>query len=147
VSKAIRLVSLALLLALLAAILVCALAPSSYMAEMPFIPNWLGIWGDANPNFRNMPVFAVFSGLLFFVAAAYYQPPACHYCLWQLALGAFLATAALGAALECVQTWIPSRWADPLDVIWSILGAVVGASASLTVKQIVDATCRTVQRS
>lgn len=37
------------------------------MSELPLIPTWLGAWADANPNFRNMPVFAVFAALLFFV--------------------------------------------------------------------------------
>lgn len=115
---------------LLLAIAICSLAPSSYMTEIPFIPTWLGTWADANPNFRNMPVFAALAALLFFVVT-FYQPLVTRYGRWRLAFAAFIATALLGAALEVAQLLIPGRIADPMDVLWMTLGAFVGASAAL----------------
>jgi VanZ family protein len=40
----------------------------------------------------------------------------------------FCAAAVLGALLEVLQLLLPHRWADPMDVFWSVLGAFVGAS-------------------
>ncbi len=150
VAKTVRFILLALTLALLAAIAVCALAPSSYMTELPFIPQWLGEWADRNPNFRNMPVFAIFSALLFFVWSLLFptsdiRPPASglshlptsdptsyprlatRYGRWRLAFGAFLATALLGILFEVAQILIPGRVADWHDVLWASLGALTGA--------------------
>ncbi len=95
------------------------------MTELPFIPTWLGTWADTNPNFRNFPVFAIFAALLFFVVT-FYQPLVTRYNRWRLAFGAFAATALLGALLEVAQARIPGRWADPFDVMWCALGALVG---------------------
>lgn len=125
-AKSLKLVFIALTLALLVAIAVCALSPSSYMTEIPFIPTWLATWADANPNFRNFPVFAAFAALLFLVVT-FYQRPVTRYGRWRLAFGAFFATALLGALLEAFQLLLPGRWADPMDVTWMTLGAFAGA--------------------
>jgi VanZ family protein len=111
--------------ALLAAILICALAPSSYMTELPFIPQWLGEWADKNPNFRNFPVFAALSALLFFVVT-FYQRLVTRYGRWRIALGVFAATGLLGIVLEVAQILIPGRVADWHDVLWASLGALAG---------------------
>jgi len=37
------------------------------MREMAWIPGWIGEWADRNPNFRNFPVFAALSAVLFLV--------------------------------------------------------------------------------
>jgi len=132
---------------LLLAILTCALAPSSYMAELPFIPQWLGEWADRNPNFRNFPVFAAFAALLFLVFSflppptddcqlptsdtTRYQLVTTGYRRWRLAFGVFLVTAFFGVALELMQRTLPGRWPDPWDVMWSTLGALAGAVASV----------------
>jgi hypothetical protein len=67
VAKAFRWGSLALTLALLVAIVVCSLTSPPNMREMWWIPAWLGEWADRNPNFRNFPVFAALSAVLFLV--------------------------------------------------------------------------------
>lgn len=144
-SVILRASAISLTLALLAAIAVCALAPSPNMTELPFIPDWLGTWADRNGNFRNFPVFAVFAALLFFVlrffrlptadcrlntsnpAFTRHQQPATRYGRWRIAVGAFAATALLGVALEALQLLLPNRHADPMDLLWMTLGAFVGA--------------------
>jgi len=119
---------------LLLAILTCALAPSSNMREMWWIPQWLGEWADKNPNFRNMPVFAAFTFVLFFVWSSF-RPSnrtseAPKHCLVRLAFGVFVATALLGILLEVLQLLLPNRWADWRDVCWSVSGAFAGALAA-----------------
>lgn len=121
-----RLCAIAAVLALLAAIAVCALSPSSYMTEIRFIPSWLATWADANPNFRNMPVFTALAAMVYIVVT-FYQPLVTSYGRWRLAFGAFAASSLLGALLEVAQARIPGRWADPFDVMWSAFGALVGA--------------------
>jgi hypothetical protein len=64
---AMRIWAIAAATALLAAIATCSLAPSPNMREMAWIPAWLGEWADRNPNFRNFPVFAALSAVLFLV--------------------------------------------------------------------------------
>jgi VanZ family protein len=124
-----RFLVVAAVIILLAAIAVCALSPSSYMSEIRFIPSWLATWADANPNFRNMPVFAALAALVYIVVT-FDQPLATRYGLWRLAFGAFIGTTLLGVALEALQLLLPGRWADPLDVMWSALGALVGVSVA-----------------
>jgi glycopeptide antibiotics resistance protein len=126
VAKAFRCGSLALTLALLAAILICALAPSPNMREMAWIPGWIGEWADRTPNFRNMPVFAALSALLCFVVTLY-QPLVTRHGRWRIAFGVFVATGLLGIALEALQLLLPHRWADWVDVFWSVAGAFFGA--------------------
>jgi glycopeptide antibiotics resistance protein len=114
---------------MLVAILFCALAPSPVMREVIWIPTWLADWADRNGSFRNFPVFAVFAALLF-VVATFDQQLVSRYGRWRLAFGAFIVTALLGFALEALQLLLPGRWADPMDVFWSALGALTGAVAA-----------------
>jgi len=60
-----RFFAIAAAIILLAAIAVCSLTSSPSMSELPFIPTWLGTWADRNGNFRNFPVFAALSAVLF----------------------------------------------------------------------------------
>lgn len=130
VTLSLRLFSLALTLALLAAIATCALAPSPNMREMVWIPQWLGEWADRNPNFRNFPVFAVFSGLLFFVFGVFRLNTAT--CKLKTALRAALCASALGVLLEVLQLlFLSNRHFDWADIGWSTSGAFVGAIFAL----------------
>jgi glycopeptide antibiotics resistance protein len=125
VANSLKFVFFALALALLAAILICALASSPNMREMWWIPEWVGDWADRNGNFRNMPVFAVFTALLFFVFSAFRLPTANR--ILPTALRAAVCASALGVALEALQLLLPNRHADPMDLLWMTLGASVGA--------------------
>jgi VanZ family protein len=125
---ALRFLVIAAAIISLAAIAICALAPSAYMSEIPFIPTWLGTWADANPNFRNFPVFAMFAALLF-LALRFFQLPTENRTL-NTALRAAVCASALGLLLEALQLLLPGRHADPMDVLWSAFGAFVGASAA-----------------
>jgi VanZ family protein len=80
-----------------------------------------------------MPVFAAFAALLFLVFSVL---PSSFYSSLKLkfqpfsfrtALRVAVCASALGALLEVAQLLLPHRWADPMDVFWSVLGAFVGA--------------------
>ena len=115
----------------------CSMLHAHPMREVIWIPSWLGEWADRNGNFRNFPVFAAFAALFFFVVT-FYQRLVTRYDQWQLAFGAFLATALLGILLEAAQLLLPHRWADPMDIVWSSLGAFVGALVAWLVARFVS---------
>lgn len=125
---------LTLLLAFLASIAICALAPSPNMREMVWIPAWLGEWADRNPNFRNFPVFAAFSALLFCVFGLFSLNTG--NCELKTALRAAVCGSALGVLLEVAQLLLPHRWADWRDVFWSVSGACLGALAACFIAMI-----------
>ena len=102
------------------------------MREMAWVPSWLGEWADEYPNFRNFPVFAALSALLFFVATLY-QPLVTRYGRWRIAFGVFVATGLLGIALEALQLLLPHRWADWRDVFWSVAGTFAGAIVAVII--------------
>jgi len=144
VAKILGIGSLALTLALLAAIATCSLAPSPNMREMAWIPQWLGEWADRNPNFRNFPVFAALAALLFLVFSVL---PSSFYSSLKLkfqpfsfrtALRAAVCASALGILLEVAQLFLPHRWADWRDVFWSVAGAFAGALVALIIACFVD---------
>jgi hypothetical protein len=126
--------------ALLAAIVYCALAPSSHMRELWFIPEWLGRWADRNPTFRNFPAFALLSAAMFAAWSLVRPLPAAPAWDWRVVFGAninrmlacALVVGLLGVALEFLQPHFRLRPREPslLDVSWSVAGAFVGAFAS-----------------
>ncbi len=117
--------------ALLAAIAYCVLGPYSHMSRIWWIPDWVGNWADRHPFFRNFPPFAFLSFVLF-VVVTFYTRLVTRYGRWQLALGVFVATALLGTSLEFLQQLVPDRaaYAHPRQIMWSIVGAFVGAFGS-----------------
>jgi VanZ family protein len=132
VAKTLRIGSLVLTFALLAAIATCSLAPSPNMREMAWIPGWIGEWADKNPNFRNMPVFAALSALIVLVVTSYPRL-ATRYGRWHLAFGAGVATALLGVSLEVLQLlFLPNRHFDWADIVWMTTGAFGGASVAFS---------------
>jgi hypothetical protein len=132
-----------LTLALLAAIFVCSLAPSPNMREMAWIPGWIGEWADRNPNFRNFPVFAALSAVLFLVFNTSHAVAASREggfvfgslslntanCKLKTALRAAVCASALGALLEVAQLlFLSNRHFDWADIGWMSSGALVGAA-------------------
>jgi glycopeptide antibiotics resistance protein len=45
------------------------------------------------------------------------------------ALLAAAAVSVAGVVLECLQLALPGRFFDPMDILWSVLGAVAGSLA------------------
>jgi hypothetical protein len=106
----------------------CSSASSPDMREIPVLPDFLAAWANANPTFRNFPAFGLLSVLLVFVG---------NLCrgarevrgLIASALVAAAAVSVAGVVLECLQLALPGRFFDPMDIFWSVLGAVAGSFA------------------
>jgi len=110
------------------------------MREVWFIPTWLGVWADRNPNFRKFPAFGLLSAAIFAAWSLVWPLPAASALNWGEVFGAninrMLACAwvvgLLGVALEFIQPYFRLRPREPslLDVSWSVAGAFVGAFAA-----------------
>jgi hypothetical protein len=128
---ALRLAAIVTAILLLAAIVYCALAPSSHMREVWFIPTWLGVWADQNPNFRNFPAFAALAALLFLALRSMrsHLPALSRLGWFDLALFAAVVAGVIGVALELLQPEfrLRSREASFEDISWSVAGAFAGA--------------------
>jgi VanZ family protein len=109
------------------------------MTELPFIPTCVGEWADRNGNFRNFPVFAAFAALLFFALRLFHLPNENR--TLNTALRAAVCASALGLLLEAIQLLLPGRHADPMDVMWSILGALVGVTIASAGFRLVSDSC------
>jgi len=110
------------LIGVLGAVVWCGLAPSPDMAELGWMPRWLGRWANENPTFRNFPAF----GLL---AAAIYSSGFVPLESGRGALAFFsaVASSAVALAVELSQLLLPTRFFDPDDIAWSMAGALSGA--------------------
>jgi hypothetical protein len=95
-------------------IAVLALRPSPYLTELAWMPEELARWADAHGRLRNLPAFFLLCLALL---------PALG-----LRLGGAVALA-LGLGLEAAQLFIPGRYFDPLDLLWSALGVAAACFA------------------
>jgi VanZ like family len=109
-------------------ILWCALAPSPDLVNIHWMPKWLGKWADAHPTFRNFPAFGLLSVLLVFVGNLCRGTSEVRG-LIASTLFAAAAVSVAGVVLECLQLALPGRFFDPMDILWSVLGAVAGSLA------------------
>lgn len=97
---------------LVGAVMYLATRGSPYLAEVPWLPGWLGAWADRHGNLRNLPAFfavgCVLSGLLGGRRA-----------VW---IGCVL-----GVGLEVAQLFIGGRYFSWADIFWSCAGVVAGS--------------------
>jgi hypothetical protein len=123
-------ISLVGLAYVLVAVFWCALTKSPLMAEVYWIPSWLGKWADAYPVFRNFPAFALFSFISSLVLSSSKSiqrtvPPL------TIVIISWLGVSVLGVGLEFAQLWIPTRSFDLSDIAWTLAGAFTGAFLAL----------------
>jgi hypothetical protein len=106
----------------------CALAPSSEMKSLLWLPRSLAHWADLQPTFRNFPAF----GLISFFATVFV-----HGIFRSLSVASALCIAALvsgfSIVLEAMQLLIPSRSFEWADIGWSVAGACAGLLAGICV--------------
>jgi hypothetical protein len=109
----------------------CALAPSSEMKSLLWLPHSLAHWADLQPTFRNFPAF----GLISLFATVFV-----HGILRSLSVASALCIAALvsvfSIVLEAMQLLIPSRSFEWADIGWSVAGACAGSLAGICVLRI-----------
>lgn len=96
----------------------CSLRGSPYLAELPFMPAWLGDWLDSHQDVRHL---AGYAGLTFVTMLMFrLGRPARHRAV------VLVGVAMVAAVLEAAQLFLPNRHADWLDAAWSWVGVVVG---------------------
>jgi glycopeptide antibiotics resistance protein len=123
-----RAVFFCIFLIVLGLVVWCSSASSPDMREIPVLPDFLAAWANANPTFRNFPAFGLLSVLLVFVGNLRRGTSEVRG-LIASTLAAAAAVSAAGAVLECLQLALPGRFFDPMDIFWSVLGAVAGSFA------------------
>lgn len=99
------------------------LRPSSILSEVPWLPGGLARWADSYGRLRNLPAYAVLA-VPFMVVSP--RPRSRAISIACLAL--------VGAILEGLQYFLPSRWCEWQDVAWSWCGlGLTWATAELCV--------------
>lgn len=98
--------------------------PSPMMEEIPWIPSFLGIWADEFVRARTAVPFVALgflNGLTQVVRKAG---------IVDFARSA-LAYLGLAVVVELVQVFIPSRHCDVQDMLWAVLGTMLGQAPGL----------------
>ena len=98
--------------------------PSPMMEEIPWIPSFLGIWADEFVRARTAVPFVALgflNGLTQVVRKAG---------IIDFARSA-LAYLGLAVVVELVQVFIPSRHCDVQDMLWAVLGTMLGQAPGL----------------
>lgn len=129
--KAIRIAAVSGLGAFIILVTWCAIAPTPDMKALEWIPKPVARWADSEPTFRNFPAFAA----LALVAGLSVRVLLGRVSLWLMAAVAFV-TSVFGVLLEFVQLGLPRRHFDSEDLVWTILGAIAGATVAWLVGKI-----------
>jgi hypothetical protein len=87
---------------------------SPYLAEITWIPEWLGRWADANGVVRNLPAFAMLTTVIILIFGL------------QSRVVVLASVMMAAVVLELGQWWLPGRVFDWKDVLTSWLGVGVG---------------------
>ena len=107
-------IRLGILFFMLSVIGFLALRGSPYLAEVSWMPRWLGEWSDRHGVLRNIPAFTV----LYLVTVG---------CLgWRFRHHALIGTLIVAAGFEIVQIWLPSRIFGWDDILASWGGVIIG---------------------
>ena len=109
----------------------CALALSSEMQSLLWLPRSLAYWADLQPTFRNFPAF----GLISFFATLFAQ------CVFRslsvvCALSVVALVSGFSIILEAMQLMIPSRCFEWADIGWSVAGVCAGLLGGIFVLRI-----------
>lgn len=117
------------LIGLFGLVLYCALRSSPRLAEIPWLPAWLGRWSDRNDTFRHFVGFGALA-LMAMVLPRAILPSFPERAKTQFRHLCLVIALALVAGLEFIQLEIPTRNFDWLDMYWGWLG-VLSARAVL----------------
>ncbi len=97
---------------------VCAvylcLRHSSDLSTVPWLPKFISNWADHHGRIRNVPAFFLLTWPFMFLF------PVALWRVWAvLGLGGF------GTLLELAQYFVPTRWVEWQDVMWSWTGVII----------------------
>jgi hypothetical protein len=109
-----RLLRVVMAVGLVGVVVYLATRGSPYLAEVPWLPKWLGAWADRHGNLRNLPAFFAVGGMLEGLWG------------WRAAMW---CGCGLGVGMEVAQLFISGRFFSWADVCWSCAGVVLGAGA------------------
>ena len=110
----------------------CALAPSPDLHNVPWLPKAIATWANEYPAFRNFPAFGIVAMSLYFCVFSWLKQPHSERLLG-LAFFCSIVVSLFGVLLECLQIWLPTRFFDPYDILWSIAGAFAGSILAFSV--------------
>ena len=110
----------------------CALAPSPDLHHITWLPKAIATWANDYPAFRNLPAFGVVAVILYFCVLSWFKKPHSKRLLG-LAFFCSIVVSLFGVLLECLQIWLPTRFFDPYDILWSISGAFAGSILAFSV--------------
>jgi hypothetical protein len=108
------------------------LAPSPDLHHIPWLPKAIATWANDYPAFRNLPAFGVVAVILYFCVFSWFKKPHSKRLLG-LAFFCSIVVSLFGVLLECLQIWLPNRFFDSYDILWSIAGAFAGSSLAFSV--------------
>ena len=112
----------------------CALAPSPDLQQINWIPSVIASWANEYPSFRNFPAFGVVAMSLYFCVLSWLEHVHPRR-LSGLAFFCSIVVSLFAVLLECLQIWLPTRFFDPYDILWSITGAFAGSFVALVVSR------------
>ena len=94
-------------------------------ANVPIMPNWLNNWSNLHGQLRTGAPFIP----LGFLLNSYSQK-------WSISLTGLLISFFVVVIAELGQYFIPTRYPDPMDVFYGIVGALIGMMIQITYKKI-----------
>ena len=110
----------------------CALVSSPDLHNVLWFPKAIASWANEYPAFRNFPAFGVVAMSFYFCVLGWLQQVHPRRLLG-LAFFCSIAVSIFGVLLECLQIWLPTRFFDPYDILWSIAGAFAGSILAFSV--------------
>jgi len=94
-------------------------------ANVPLMPNWLNNWSNVHGQLRTGAPFIP----LGFLLNSYSKK-------WSISLIGLLISFFVVVIAELGQYFIPTRYPDPMDVFYGIVGALIGMMIQIIYKKI-----------
>jgi glycopeptide antibiotics resistance protein len=114
-----------LVLVFIGGIFVFSWLNSPDFANVPLMPSWLNNWSNLNGQLRTGAPFIP----LGFLLNSYSKK-------WAISLTGLLISFFVVVIAELGQYFIPTRYPDPMDILYGIIGALLGMMFQIIYKKI-----------
>jgi glycopeptide antibiotics resistance protein len=114
-----------LVLVFIGGIFVFSWLNSPDFANVPLMPSWLNNWSNLHGQLRTGAPFIP----LGFLLNSYSKK-------WIISLRGFLISFFVVVIAELGQNFIPTRYPDPIDILYGIIGALVGMMFQIIYRKI-----------